>query len=84
MSYFRETGNYDRNRIKVKLDFSNYATKSDTKKATGVDRSEFSTKADLDYVDKLYNDDLEFVTTSLSKLKNIVDNHIVKKTIYNE
>ena len=32
MSYFRETGNYDRNKIKVKLDFSNYATKSDIKK----------------------------------------------------
>ena len=32
MSYFPETGNYDRNKIKFEIDFPNYATKSDVKK----------------------------------------------------
>ena len=33
--------------MKVKLDLSNYATKSDFKKTTGVDVSKFAEKVDL-------------------------------------
>ena len=36
-----------RRRVKVKLDLSNYATKTDLKNATGVDTSSFDKKADL-------------------------------------
>ena len=34
-------------RVKVELDLSNYARKSDFKKATGVDTSSFAKKTDL-------------------------------------
>ena len=82
MSYFPETGNYDRNKIKFGIDFPNYATKSDVKKATGVDTSEFPIKADLASlkpdVDKLNTDELEIVPTDLSKLNSTGDNHVVK------
>ena len=44
-------------KVEVELDLSNYATKPDLKKATGVDTSKFSKKVDLAYlksnVDKL-------------------------------
>ena len=43
-SYFPEPYNRSRNKIKVELDLSNYATKSDLKNATGVDTSKFVKK----------------------------------------
>ena len=46
MSYFPEPV-HSKNKIKVELDLANYATKSDLKKATGVDTSDFAKKADL-------------------------------------
>ena len=36
-----------RERVKVELDLSNYATKADLKTATGVDTSKFAKKVDL-------------------------------------
>ena len=46
--------------MKVELDLSNYATKTDLKNATGVDISKFAKKVDLanlkSHVDKLYTD----------------------------
>ena len=52
-------------RVKVELDLSNYATKSDLKNATGVDTSKFATKIDLtnlkSIVDKLEIDKLKTV-----------------------
>ena len=54
-------------RVKVELDLSNYATKADTKNATGVDKSKFAKKVDLaslrSEVDKLDIDKLEKVPT---------------------
>ena len=38
-------------RVKVELDFSNYATKVDLKYATGVDTTSFAKKTDLANVD---------------------------------
>ena len=50
-------------KVKVKLDLSNYATKTDLKNATGVDASSFDKKADLgnlkSNVDKLDIDKLK-------------------------
>ena len=43
-SYFPEPYNRSRNKIKVELDLSNYATRSDLKNATGVDTSKFVKK----------------------------------------
>ena len=44
--YFPEPKSF-RGRVKVELDLSNYATKTDLKNATGVDTSSFDKKADL-------------------------------------
>ena len=59
--------------INVKVDLSNYETKSDLKNATGVDTSKLAAKSDLaslkDEVDKLDIDKLKNVPTHLSNLK---------------
>ena len=63
--------------INVKVDLSNYATKSDLKNATGIDTSKLASKSDLvnlkTEVDKLDIDKLENVPTNLRKLKSKVD-----------
>ena len=55
--------------INVKLDLSNYATKSDLKNATGIDISKLAAKSDLvslkAEVDKLDIDQLKSVLTNL-------------------
>ena len=60
-------------KVKVELDLSNYATKSDFKNATGVDTSKFDKQVDLanlkTNVDKLDIAKLENVPTNLSNLK---------------
>ena len=59
--------------VKVELDLSNYATKTDLKNATGVDTSSFAETIDLANlkadVDKLDIDKLKNVSTNLSNLK---------------
>ena len=47
MSYFSEQHTHSKNKVKVGLDLSNYATKSDLDNTTGVDTSYFAEKADL-------------------------------------
>ena len=65
-----------RGRVKVELDLSNYATKSDLKTTTGVDTSKFAKKFDLanlkSNVDKLDINKLKNVSTNLSNLKSKV------------
>ena len=60
-------------KVKVELDLSNYATKTDLKNATGIDTSSFAKKVDLanlkSNVDKLDIDKLKNVPTNLSNLK---------------
>ena len=60
--------------INVKVDLSNYATKSDLKNATGIDTSKLAAKSDLvslkAEVDKLDIDKLKGVPTDLSNLKS--------------
>ena len=78
---------FDRN-IKVKLDISNYATKSDIKNISHVDTSSFALKTNLanlkTEVDKLDIDKLVPVPTDLSKLSNVVKNDVVKKDVYDK
>ena len=61
----------------VELDLSNYATKTDLKKATGIDTSNFAKKDDLrnlkSSADKLDIDKLKNVSNNLSNLKCKVD-----------
>ena len=46
MSYFPELYTRRKSKKKVELDLSNYATKSNLKNATGVDKLKFAKKAD--------------------------------------
>ena len=59
--------------MKVEIDFSNYAAKSNLKNATGVDTSKFAKKVDLvnlkSSVDKLDIDKLKNAPNNLSNLK---------------
>ena len=47
MSGYFPLQKYSRRRVKVELDLSNYATKTEIKKATSVDTSYFAKKTDL-------------------------------------
>ena len=74
--------------INVKVDLSNYATKADVKNITHVDTSSFALKTNLanlkTEVDKLDIDKLVSVPVDLSKLSNVVNNDVVKKTEYDK
>ena len=75
------------NNIKVELDLTNYATKTDLKNITHVDVSSFASKTNLaalkTEVDKIDADKLKTVPVDLAKLTNAVENYLVKKTVYN-
>ena len=72
--------------IKVKIDLSNYATKTDLKNVTHVDTSRFALKTNLaslkTKVDKLGIGKLVPVLVGLSKLSNVVKNDVVKRTVW--
>ena len=75
------------NNVKVELDLTNYATKTDLKNITHVDVSSFATKTNLaalkTEVDKIDADNLKTTPTDLAKLSNAVEHDVVKKTDYN-
>ena len=72
--------------IKVELDLSSYATKTDLKNVAHVDVSNFASKTNLaslkTEVDKLDIVKLTPVPDKLVKLSNVVKNDVVKKTKY--
>ena len=74
--------------INVKADLSNYATKTDLKNVTHIDTSSFALKTNLanlkTEVDKLHIDKLASVPVDLSKLNDVVRNHVFKKTAYDK
>ena len=76
---FRDIGE----NINVKVDLSNYATKTDLNNVTHVDTSSFALKTNLaglkTEVDKLDIDKLVPVHVDLSKLSDAVKNDVVKK-----
>ena len=69
--------------IKVQLDLSSYATKTDLINVTHVDVSSFASKTNLanlkTVVDKFDIDKLTPVLNDLAKVSNVVKNDIVKK-----
>ena len=75
------------NNVKVELDLTNYATKTDLKNITHVDLSSFASKTNLaalkTEVDKIDTDKLKTAPTDLAKLTNAIENDLVKKTDYN-
>ena len=74
--------------INVKIDLSNYPTKTDLKNISHVDASSFALKSNLaslkTEVNKLDIDKLTPVPNDLAKLSNIVKNDVVKNTVYDK
>ena len=74
--------------INVRVDLSNYATKTDLKNFTNVDTWSFALKTNLTSlkteVDKLDIEKLPPVPADLSKLSNVVKNDVVKKAVYDK
>ena len=74
--------------INVKVDLSNYATKTDLKNVSHVDVSSYALKSNLaslkTKVDKLDIDKLKPVPNDLATLSNAVKNNVVKKTEYDK
>ena len=67
---------------------SNYVTKADLKKATGIDTFKLAAKSDLtslkSEVEKLDIDKLAPVPVDLSKLSHVVKHDVVKKEVYDK
>ena len=72
----------------VKAYLSNYATKTDLRRVTGVDTYKLAAKSDLASLKAEINqidvDKLKTVPLDLSKLSDAVNNEVVKKTMYNK
>ena len=72
--------------VKVELDLTNYATKTDLKNITHVNVSSFASKTNLaalkTELDKIDVDKLKTAPVGLAKLINAVENDLVKKTDY--
>ena len=83
MSYYPEPDSHIRDKVKVVLDLSNYATKKELEHATGVDISDLPAKKDLialkDEVGKLDINKLVKVPNSVNNLKTRVDDLDVGK-----
>ena len=71
--------------INVKVDLSNYVTKTDIKNISHVDTSSFALKSNLASlkakVHKLDIDKLVPAPVDLNKLSDVVRNDVVKKTV---
>ena len=81
MSGYSPEPKYLGGKVKVELDLSNYATKTDFKNAARINTSFFAKKVDLaslkPNIDKLDTDKLKNVLTKLKNLKNKVDKLVV-------
>ena len=71
------------NNVKVELDLTNYATKTDLNNITHVDVSSFASKTNLaalkTEVDKVDVDKLKTTPVDLAELTNAVEHILVKK-----
>ena len=80
MSYYPPYKSFSSN-VKVKLDLTNYATKTDLKIITHVDVISFASKTNLaalkTEVDKIDVDKLKTALVDLAKLTNAVENDLV-------
>ena len=67
---------------------SSYAAKAEFKKSTEVDTCKLTAKSDLSNlkaeIDKIDVEKLKTVLVDLSKLSHVVNNDIVKKTVYDK
>ena len=85
MSEYFPAPEFLRGTVKVALDLTNYATKTDFRNAAGVDTSFFAKKAELanleSDVDKLDIDKFKNLPTDLNNLKSKVDKLDVDKLV---
>ena len=84
-NYFRRRyKNFDGD-ISVKVDLSNYGTKTDLKNVSHIDVSGFALKSNLaslkTKVDKIDAHNLKTVPVDLAKLSKVVKNDVVKKRL---
>ena len=74
--------------MKLIVDLSNYATKTDLKNVTHINVSNFASKTNLaalkTEIDKIDTDKLRTVPNDLAKLSTVVKNDVVKKTEYDK
>ena len=81
--YFRRRYKYFDGDISVKVDLSNYATKTDLKNVSHVDVSNFALKSNLaslkTEVDKIDAGKLKTIPVDIAKLSNVVKNYVIKK-----
>ena len=75
MTYYPEPNSHIRDKVKVVLDLSNYATKKELEHTAGIDKSDAVAKRDFIALkaDKLDINKLTNVPTSLNNLKAKVD-----------
>ena len=83
MSKYFPPYNSSREKIKVKLDLSNYATKKVIKYITHSYALKTNLAALKTEVDNIDTDKLKTVPNDLAKLSNVFKNDVVKKTEYN-
>ena len=87
-NYFRRRYKRFDGDISVKVDLSNYASKTDLKNVSHVDVSSFALKSNLaslrTEVDKIDAEKLKTVLLDLAKLSNVVKNDVIKKTEYDK
>ena len=73
------------NNVKVELDLTNYATKTDLRNITHVDVSSFASKTNLaalkTEVDKIDTDKLKTALTDLPKSTNAIENDVEAQMI---
>ena len=87
--YFPKLCRSFKGNVKVELDLYSYATKAELKNATGVYTTILAAKSNLAFkrlkaeVDKIDLHKLKTVPVDLSKLSNVVNNPVVKKTLFN-
>ena len=83
MSHSPQPYTRSKNKTKIKLDQSNYATKSDLKNATGIDTAKSAENADLanlkSNIDKLGIDKIKTVPSVLHTLKSKADELGIRK-----
>ena len=86
-NYFRRRHKRFDGDISVKVDLSNYATKTDFKNVSHVDVRSFALKSNLTSLktelDEIDAEKLKTVPVDLAKLSNVVKIVVVKKNEYN-
>ena len=84
--YFPKLYNRFDGNVNVEWHLSNYAIKTNLKGVTEIDTTNLALKSDLVKLkaekDKIDVDKLKTVPVDLSKLSNIVNNEVVKKTVW--